>query len=191
LNDLIASDPIIEGRWSTAMTPKKSSLCRAIDVAVRAQTSAHLLFAGCLLVCVGQVQAAIYTVNTSGDPGPSGTTSLRQALAAAATSDDSIVEFDTTLTGSTITLMQGAIAVQGDPYDLAVVGPGSRYVTISGNDASGVFIFSGAPSRKNTVSISGLSLTHGNALHQSSILGGGALLSTDSNIVLDDVRIMN
>ena len=171
------------------MTLKKSSLCTAIDSAMLPSARALGLVAGCLLACVGQAYGAIYVVNTSGDPGPTGTTSLRQALAYAGTLDDSVVEFDPSLNGSTITLKQGAIAVQNDSYDVAINGPGSRNVTITGNNASGIFIFSGTTSRNSTVSISGLSLAHGNAARHSGVAGGGAILGSNANIVLDDLRI--
>jgi len=112
-----------------------------------------------VLGCVTGAEATTFVVNTAGDPGSPGTTSLRQAVAAANLSSGNFVEFNSSLIGSSITLSNGEIAFN---HAMHIVGPGSGKLTISGNDASRIFDFSGDITKPSGVYISGLTLTQGN-----------------------------
>jgi hypothetical protein len=71
------------------------------------------------------VQAAgnTYFVTTNGDPGPGGTLSLRQAIAAANASSGDTVKFASALVGSTITLTSGQISIV---QPMTIAGPAQR-----------------------------------------------------------------
>ena len=129
---------------------------------------------------VGPAEAAnTFFVNTTGDPGPAGTTSLRQAVAAASAGDT--IKFDAALNGSTITLAGGEIGIS---KAIEIAGPGSDQLTISGNDASRIFNVDLGDSTK-VVSLHDLSLVHGKA----SAGCGGAVVATDSYLFLTNMRI--
>ena len=129
---------------------------------------------------VGPAEAAnTFFVNTTGDPGPAGTTSLRQAVAAANAGDT--IKFDAALYGSTITLAGGEIGIS---KEILIEGPGSGRLTISGNDASRVFNVNFGDSSKG-FSVYDVSLVHGKA----SAGCGGAVVATDSFLQLTGVRV--
>lgn len=109
--------------------------------------------------------ATTYIVNTTGDPGPGGTQSLRQAIVTANGSTGNTIQFDAALTGSTITLAGNYIAIV---QPMTISGPGADKLTISGNDALRIFLVEGG----GLVTISGLTLTHG---HPDAPLHGGAI----------------
>jgi hypothetical protein len=129
--------------------------------------------------------ATNYTVNTTGDPGPAGTLSLRQALSAA-TSSNSIVMFDASLQDSTITLSQGVIVVTSS-YNVYIEGPGSRHLTIAGNGLSPVLVFSSNPGKVETFNVSGVTVTNGRERSGSGIPGGGCILGINSALGLVDM----
>jgi len=126
--------------------------------------------------------AGTYIVNTTGDPGPLGSLSLRQAIAAADASDGNTVQFAASLAHSTITLTTGNIPISSA---ISIVGPGADNITISGGNASR--IFHPSCSTNKLVSISGLTLSDGNAGAQN----GGAILSLGCKLSLSDVHITN
>jgi hypothetical protein len=129
---------------------------------------------------VGPAEAAnTLFVNTAGDPGPMGTTSLRQAVAAANAGDT--IKFEAALSGSTITLAGGEIGIS---KEIVIVGLGSSQLTISGNDASRVFNVDFGDSTKK-FKLYDLSLVHGKA----SAGCGGAVFATDSFLYLTNMRI--
>jgi len=114
---------------------------------------------GVLLFCAGaiQLQAATITVTNTNDSGPN---SLRQALANA--NDGDTINFAAT---GTIGLTSGELLVD---KNVTISGPGTATLAVDGNFASRVFhIGSG-----KTVSISGLTVTHGNVASGN---GGGIL----------------
>jgi predicted outer membrane repeat protein len=121
-----------------------------------------------------------YIVTTAGDPGLSGTLSLRQAIATANSSAGNTIQFAPALVGSTITLASGQIAIQ---QAMTIAGPGADLITISGNNASRVFYIRPIPDDSNPdhtpVTISGVTLTHGN-------IGGsgGAVFTIHTRLVL-------
>ena len=143
-----------------------------------------------LLGCVASAHAVDFVVDTTGDPGPKGTTSLRQAIAAAAASSGNTVRIGASLIGSTITLAQGAI--KADPaYDFAIRGPGSGAVTINAGNTSDIFQFkhpADTATSWRTVTMSGLAMKQG-ASNFSTLEGGGAIYAYLVNLDLDDVAI--
>jgi len=126
--------------------------------------------------------AGTYIVNTTGDPGPLGSMSLRQAIAAADASDGNTVQFAASLAHSTITLTTGNIPISSA---ISIVGPGADNITISGGNASRIFLPS--CSTNKLVSISGLTLSDGNA----GVQNGGAIFSFGCKLSLSDVHITN
>ena len=96
--------------------------------------------------------AAGFTVTNNND---SGAGSLRQAiLSANATAGFDTIVFDGAVTG-TITLTGGHMSIT---KDVSIVGPGSGVLTVSGNNASRVFLVNSGV----TVAISGLTIADGN-----------------------------
>ena len=124
-----------------------------------------------------------YLVTTNADPdGPFGSLSLRRAVEAANRSSGNTVQFDAGLSGSTISLASGEIAIS---QPMQVIGPGSGKLTITGNDASRIFKVA-STSTATEVAISGLTLTHG---YTNDNFGGGAVVFDHCDSTLSDVRI--
>lgn len=130
-----------------------------------------------LLFVSAPAAAATYVVDTTGDPGPGVTTSLRQAISQANATPNNFILFDPSLNGSTITLQQGEIAINQPMY---LVGPGADKLTISGNDASRIFNVSTASATPIPVTVAGLKLTHGKAG------SGGAIRGSNVSLTLQD-----
>ena len=105
----------------------------------------------------GAHAGSTFTVNTTGDPGPGGTVSLRQAITSANGSALNTVQFDASLVGSTITLAGTEILITKPMY---IKGPGRDKLTISGNNASRIFNMQGCNS-VDQVKLSGVTLTSG------------------------------
>ena len=167
---------------------KKSLLCELVEqLTTQKNAGARLLFAGCLLSGSFDAAAATYVVNTTGDPGPTGTTSFRQAVAAAAADPDNVIQFDSSLRDSTITLMQGAVTVVSvdNPKTISIVGPGSRHLTITGNGSSSRLI----TVLNDNITITGITLANGNGHDTSYGHGGGCMFAGLSNVFLVDVVI--
>jgi hypothetical protein len=109
----------------------------------------------------------------------SGAGSLRDAISAAK-SGDTIV-FAPSLDGQTITLTSDQLTIN---KTLDIEGPGASLLTISGSDTNRVFAVEGG-----TVTIAGLTITHGRA----SAYGGGVRNTADltlANDVLSDNTAM-
>lgn len=99
-----------------------------------------------------EVSPANFVVVNAND---SGAGSLRQALLYASLSENNLITFATNVTGA-ITLTSGELLVSGN---VTIPGPGAKMLAVNGNAASRVFhINSNA-----TVSVSGLTITNGNA----------------------------
>jgi CSLREA domain-containing protein len=137
---------------------------------------------GATAVFAANAEAAIYTVNSTGDAGtgtcdPTGVCTLRDAVETANITGDSDT-VDLSEVSGTITLTQGVIGIT-DPGGLDIEGPGPGTLAVSGGGASGIFqIDPGA----EAVSISGLTLTAGSSA------GGGAIL-TGAPLSLTNVTI--
>jgi hypothetical protein len=128
----------------------------------------------------------IYYVNTTGDPGPPGSLSLRQAVALAGQNIAAAPEirFDASLLGSTLTLAQGAITIdQLTPINAFA---GTPAITISGGNTSRVFEVALAtpPAGDAPVRLSNLHLTHG---HSDGC--GGAIHTSNSAVRLTNVVV--
>ncbi len=102
---------------------------------------------------------------------------------------DDKITFAPALSGQTIVLSQGEIAIS-DADDLSITGPGMNLLTVSGNDLSQVFNNS-----MSSLSITGMSLVHGKAPVTGGVQAqGGAINSTASgpfSLVLTDVKVAN
>lgn len=120
----------------------------------------------------------------------SGTGSLRDAVTTAnADNSGDTINFASNLAGGTIRLTSGQLSISGS---MTITGLGANQLTIDGGwdgvtgDSVGSRIFDVTASAVN-VTISGLTLTHGNA----STLGGGAI-SNEGQLRLDhDVMTVN
>src|ERR1043166_8041828 len=115
-------------------------------------------------------QAATITVTTNADAGAG---SLRQAIATSNSGDT--INFAPALNGLTITLTTGELLVS---HNLTITGPGTNLLFVSGNNASRVFNFS-----TGTSSLSGLTVTMGNAMSGGGIYNAGTLTLTDSEVM--------
>jgi hypothetical protein len=170
------------------MRTNRRALALAIDTVLCAGRGAlrgHALrCAATALIAAGvaDATAATFVVDTAGDPGPAGTTSLREAVFQANGSADNVVQFDPALNGSTITLQNGEVAVT---QPMSITGPGADKLTISGNDASRIFYVHG--SSATPVTIDGLSLTAG----YSSVNGGGAVYAHNAALTLRHAVVSN
>src|SRR5262249_44959295 len=98
-------------------------------------------------------RALLATVTNLSDDGPG---SLREAIAIAPAGDT--VVFEPGLSG-TITLTTGQLTID---KSLTIAGPGADVLTVSGDDASRVFLIDGS-----TVAISGLTIADGRAVGDS------------------------
>src|SRR5215468_8097091 len=159
---------------------------------VAARTMFCAALVGAVFPCA---RAATISVINTADSGPG---SLRAALAAA-TDGDTI---DATGVSGTIILTNGQLLVSNS---VTIAGPGANQLTISGNDAQRIlFINPGAPGATSppsgpfpTVSISGVTLAHGNALGGAGGPGGGggaagmggALFINGGDVTLDSVNL--
>ena len=120
------------------------------------------------------VKAATTTITVT-DPGDSGAGTLRQAITDAnASTDDYVIDFDSSLNGSTITLTSGQLSIVNNG-SLTINGGGK--VTISGNNTSRVFVAqSGAD-----LTLDGLTISDGSAIYGGGARNnGGALTITNS-----------
>ncbi len=124
--------------------------------------------------------ATTYVVDTALDPGPGGTTSLREAVFQANASPNNIVQFAPALIGSTLTLQNGEIAITQAMY---IQGPGADKLTVSGNNASRILNISTASATPIAVTLSGLTLSHGNAANKNY---GGAIYAANVSLTVQD-----
>ncbi|MFA6957698.1 MAG: right-handed parallel beta-helix repeat-containing protein [Thermoanaerobaculia bacterium] len=123
------------------------------------------------------LEAATFTVTNLNDAGAG---SLRQAIVDAnGAAGADVVAFQAGLTG-TITLTTGQLEIT-DSAD--VQGPGASSLTVSGNNASRIFYLYSASLTPIDVTISGLTITGGNAPN-----GGGVYLYGE-HLTLDNVVI--
>jgi hypothetical protein len=126
------------------------------------------------VLCAGAPPAApagAVTVQNCDDAGPG---SLREAIAGAA--DGAVVDL-TGLGCGQITLASGALVVAA--ANLTVRGPGAGALTLSGGDADRVFDHPGS----GTLSLSGLTLTHGRAA------GDGGCIRSAGQLALTAVTV--
>ena len=136
------------------------------------------------------------TVTTTGDELDSYTDSLSDLQTAAAAGDpvslrDAInalnndsagvagtIQFDPLLSGGTITLANGPLELSNTTDTITISGPGAGQLTVSGDNASTVFVVDGGV----TADISGLTITGGNAFDGGGIGNSGTLTIGNSTI---------
>jgi CSLREA domain-containing protein len=122
------------------------------------------------LTLMATTAAGTVTVLNTNDSGPD---SLRAAVAAA--SPGETIVFDASLAGQTITLTSGEIVIL---KGLTIDGGGNR-ITISGNDASRIFVVTPV-----TLTLNALTITDGNdgGGGGGGIVNGGTLTMNDSTV---------
>jgi hypothetical protein len=129
----------------------------------------------------GRTVPSTFTVLNLAD---SGSGSLRAAvLAAEANPGADSINFAEGVTG-TITLTSGQMTIRSE---LTITGPGDDQLTVSGNDSSRIFriIGGGDEGHRISVSISGLTLSHGSALN----FGGAIANVLFSSLALSNVTL--
>jgi hypothetical protein len=127
-----------------------------------------------VLVLIGTAEAATYTVTNTND---SGVGSLREAISQAngTVGVADTIEFEAGLSGA-IVLTTGPLPTITD--ELTISGPGAGVLTVSGNSTVRVFnIATGV-----TISISGLTISNGNAGLGGGISNAGTLMVTNSTL---------
>ena len=115
----------------------------------------------------------------------SGAGSLRDTIKTAKSSDT--IVFAPSLNGQTITLTSGELAISNS---MDIEGPGSGLLAISGNDTYRVFDIS----QGLTVTITGLTITHGQVQAGTTDAGGnggGGILNAGSLTIANDVLSSN
>src|SRR5712692_10404888 len=144
----------------------------------------HQRFMPHLEVLEGRTLPSTFTVLNLADSGPG---SLRQAiLDAEANPGPDVVNVAKGVKG-TITVTSGQLNISSD---LIVTGPGADRLTVSGNDTSRIFnvLGGGDESGRITVSISGLTLSHGRDLIGAGLRNSFFSDLTLSHVVLSDNR---
>jgi hypothetical protein len=150
------------GNNQTTFEPKtKTNLSiTSISRRVRNLFLSVILPAAVFLGGASVIEAATWEVINTNDSGPG---SLREAVLVSGGGGDTII-FAPTLLGQTITLTSGQITVN---TNMTIIGPGLGLLTISGNNASRVFYFSGGVS-----TISGLTIAYGRVVGGNGGAGG-------------------
>ncbi len=124
---------------------------------------------------------AIFVVNNLTDTPVDGQTSLREAIALADANPGSTITFDPEALGGTpqtITLTQGELDITAAT---TIAGPGAGALSIGGDNASRIFDIDDRTAASIAVSISGLTLTGGNAGSD----GGGAIYNAEDLTLTD------
>ena len=115
-------------------------------------------------------------------------TSLREAINFAnSVSGDATITFENNLAGATITLGGSQLEISDS---VTIDGLGVDQLTISGNDASRVFVIDDDNDNAEIdVTIRGLTIRDGNTTSGSSSTGRGAGIQNKENLTLDDVAV--
>ena len=137
----------------------------------RAALAAGVATGAAVLFAPGSAQAASFQVNSTADTvdldlcGDNDCTLREAFIGANASSGGDTITFASSLSGATITLdgSNGPLTIGGYDVDggLTIQGPGADQLTISGDNATGIFKFLGFDSAGEDVAISGLTLTEG------------------------------
>lgn len=124
-----------------------------------------------------------------------GQTSLREALALAEGDDNVVVTFDDSLSGATLSLVQGQLELDDDTADLTIDGDldddGIADITLDAGGASRVLEITGKAGDKTEVTLDGLTITGGRT--QTTTDNGGGINAewaelTIRNSVIDGNR---
>jgi CSLREA domain-containing protein len=131
------------------------------------------------------VPATIFTVTTLADEtNPVGPLSLREAIGDAnLNAGADTINFQPGLSG-TITLSLGQLQITDS---VTITGPAAAVITISGNNASRIFFIDDRTTAVINVTISGLTLTHGNSGTEN---GGAILLPGNDALILSGMVIV-
>jgi fibronectin-binding autotransporter adhesin len=134
-----------------------------------------------VLALEGRALLSTLTVINTSDSGPG---SLRAAISQADQDGggDTIVFSSMFDTPQTITLTGGQLELTGTEAGTTITGPGANLLTVSGNNASRVFLVDANASAK----IAGLTVTGGNAQNDD---GGGVEVNNDASLTLTDCTI--
>ncbi len=147
--------------------------------------------------------AATFLVTNAKD---SGAGSLRGAIARANTNgEDDTINFDPTFfsVARTITLTGGEILISADDQSnngqtgrlVTINGPGSQLLTISGNNASRIFLLAGNPGaqlQNANVTMNGMTLRDGNGTSSIESGNGGAIYAfLAANLTLNSMVLRN
>jgi CSLREA domain-containing protein len=151
----------------------------------RIATGAGLALGASLVTGAGTAQALDFTVNNLDDPGngicqqPYGCT-LREAVEAAdSNSGPDRVLFASGLSGTiTIDSGSGSITINDG---VQILGPGADQITVDGNDAFGLRLFTTAAGGEDVL-LSGLTLTGGHGFFSN----GGAISNGGDNLTIAD-----
>lgn len=157
----------------------------------------------------GALNAATITVDDATDTSTASNCTLRDALEAANTdavvgtctagSGTDTINFNNALSGSTVTLGGTALDIDSDlTIDGDIDDDGTADITVSGNDASRVFVMDAATSNK-TVTLEGLTISNGNIVASAGPgrdAGGGVFCQTDfssntCNLIVSNSTITN
>ena len=135
---------------------------------------------GATLAMGGVAQAACdCTVNSLADPSDPGHTTLRDAITSANVNPGSTITFASGLSG-TITL--GGTELPTIIVPTTISGPGAGQITVSGNNASGIFYVEPTNSG-DPVSISGLTISGGNSGFGGGISATYAALTVSDSVI--------
>jgi hypothetical protein len=135
------------------------------------------------LECRQLLSGATITVDISGDTHKAGHTTLRDAINQANKDGGDTIRFAGSLAGSTITLTHGELAITST---MTITGLGATQLTIDGNGASRIFDIKA--SLNSNVTITGLTLQHGNGLRVDVGNGGGAIYAA-ARLTLANITI--
>jgi hypothetical protein len=113
----------------------------------------------------------------------SGSGSLRETIALASNGDT--IDFDPGLAGQTITLTSGELVIN---QSLDIEGLGASHLAVSGNDASRIFDIT---TSGVTVTLAGLTITHGNAAQGGAIHNAGSNLRVSSCTLSGNLGVMD
>gem|GEM_PF-3504701 len=165
--------PLAEAIKNTLQTPSRSRFNRAGIVPTVALASS--------LVTLGAADAAVFEVENLDDAGAG---SLRQAIIDAnANPGPDAITFADGLSGS-IVLSSGSLTISDD---LALQGPGSSTVTVSGNNNSRVFETNNSDEAMARVDIAGLTISDGTT----NLAGAGIYNSGAEALTIRDSVITN
>jgi len=131
------------------------------------------------------------TVTTTSDAAVHTGISLRDAIATANNdgSGDTIT-FASSLTGSTITLTQGELPVTSSVTISGTLG-GASQITIDGNNSSRILFIYNSGVNSNVVTISNLTLQHGNGVASGANGSGGAIYNSETLNLFGDTIVNN